>query len=284
MQRAISPIFLAMSFVGAAALAPSPVIADELDELLAAAMRLKQAHVERSYEKCRSSGSSDVACRDELESLHPREISALARIAANEGSVGESEIRNAMANCYNPSRDYRDLLECWEQLATDLERGEAVVPATRQGFQWSELSGRVGSLDPVQRKSLVLCVRGKVSTNFEETVAHNLRSGGGDATWALKVHAFENHLMVEVAEAAGWSGMQDYYEQEANAAAKLIRGEIEFSQYRQMAMQNEGRLATVLAQETSRHSVHENNFSILKEPCDDVASAVIGRAKAAASQ
>lgn len=273
-----------MSFVGAAALAPPPIIAGELDELLAATMRLKQAHVDRSYEKCRSSGSSDAACRDELESLHPREISALARIAANVESVGESEISSAMANCYNPLRDYRDLVECWEQLATHLERGEAVVPATRQGFQWSELSGRVGSLDPLQRKSLVLCVRGKVSMNFEETVAHNLRPGGEEAMWALKVHAFENHLMVEVAEAAGWSEMQDYYEQEANAAAKLIRGEIELSQHRQMAKQNEGRLATVLAPETSRLSVHENNFSILKEPCDDVASAVIGRAKGFASQ
>lgn len=284
MPRDISPIFLAMSFVGAAALAPSPIIADELDELLAAAMRLKQAHVERSYEKCRSSGSSDAACRDELESLHPREISALARIAANVGSVGESEISNAMGSCYDPSHDYRDLIECQEQIAVQLEKGEAVAPDKPQRFRWSDLSDLAGSLDPVQRKSLVLCVRGTVSMNFEKTVAHNLRSGGDDATWALKVHAFENHLMVEVAAAAGWSGMRDYYKQEAHDVAKLIRGEIEFSQYRQMAKQNKGRLATVLAPETSRHSVHENNFSILKEPCDDVASAVIGRAKAAASQ
>lgn len=284
MLRTMSPIFLAMSFAGAAALAPRPIFAGELDELLGAAMRLKQAHVERSYEKCRSGGSSDAACRDELESLHPREISALARIVANMAKVSESEISKAMANCYDPSHDYRDLIECREQLADQLEKGKSVVSAKRQGFQWGDLSNLVSSLDPVQRKSLVLCVRGTVSTNFEETVEHNLTSGGDDATWALKVYAFENHLMAEVAEAAGWSGMQEYYEHEAHASAKLIRGEIEFSQYGQIVKQNEGRLATVLAPETSQQSVHESNFSILREPCDVVASAVIGRAKAAASQ
>lgn len=264
--------------------APSPVFAGELNELLDAAIRLRQAHVIRSYEKCRSSGTPDAACRDELESLHPREISALARIEDNIGSVSKGEISKATANCHDPSHDYRDLIECWEQLADQLEKGLEIFPAKRPGFQWSDLPGVFVSLDPVQRKSLVLCVRGRVSTNFKETVAHNLRSGGNDAAWALKVHASENYLMVEVAEAAGWSGMQDYYEREARASKKLVRGEIAFSEYRQVAKQNEGRLATVLAPEASRQSVHESNFSRLDQLCDEVALAVIGRAKYAASQ
>ena len=262
----------------------SPVFAGELKELLDAAIMLKRAHVVRSYEKCRSSGAPDAACRDELEALHPREISALVRIGKSIGNMRENEVSKAVANCYDPFHDYRDLIECWEQLAAQLEKGKEIVPAKRKSFHWSELPSRFSSLDPVQKRSLVLCVRGRVSTNFKETVAHNLRSGGNDAAWALKVHASENYLMVEVAEAAGWSGMQDYYEREARASKKLVRGEIAFSEYRQVAKQNEGRLATVLAPEASRQTVHESNFSRLDQLCDEVALAVIGRAKYAASQ
>ena len=284
MIRTKSLTVFVVSLCGAVALTASSVLADKLDEILGAAIALKQAHVMRSYEKCRSSGSSDIACRGELEALHPREISALARIAGKIGNVGESEISKAIANCYDPSHDYLDLIECWEQVAARLESGQVIIPAKRQAFKWDDLPRNLASLDSVQRRSLFLCVRGTANMNFSETVSHNLSLGGADATWALKVFAWENKQMADFAKSVGWPEMQDYYEQEALASKKLIRGEIGFSEYRQMAKQNEGWLASALAPEALRQSVHERNFSALKELCDDVASAVIGMAKAAASQ
>ncbi len=267
-----------------ACLASFEAPASELDELLSAAISLKQAHVARSYERCRSHGRSDTVCRDALNALHPREISALARLAEHLVNVDETELSGAMASCYDPSHDYQDLIECWERLATHLDQEQEIVLTKQQSFQLSDLPSKLSSLDPLERKSLVLCVRAAVKTNFKETVAHNLQAGGAEATWALKVSALESYFMIDVARAAGWAEMKEYYSYEARDLEALIRNKIDSIEYRQAAKRNERRLASALAPETSRQSLHASNFSKLSELCDDVATAVIGKAKVAASQ
>lgn len=210
-------------------LAPSPVLANELDEVLPGAVRQKQSHVMRSY-------------------------------------------------------DYRDLIACWEQLAIQLEDGEDIDSTRLQVVSETDLSREMTSLDSVKRRSLVLCVRGKVRLKFDETVAHNLQSGGDDFVWALKVLDWENRLMVAVSKAAGWSEMQNYYEKEAIISKQIVRGEISISEYLRMAKQNETQLAAALSTEASLQSIHEENFTELKPLCDEVASSLIGRAKIAASE
>jgi hypothetical protein len=281
--KRVTALFLAL-YTGAVAFAPSLVLADDLGEALAASVRLKQAHVVRSYEKCRSGGTSDASCRAELEALHPREVSALARIANSMAGIDATKPSEAMAGCYDPSHDYRDLIECWEQLAIQLEDGQEIGSTTLQVIPENDWSRDIISLDPVKRRSLLLCVRGTISVDFQETVADNLLPGGDDFAWALKVQAWENHLMVEIAMAADWFEMQEYYGQEALISQKLIRGEIGTSEYRQLAKRNEVRLAATLSPEMSQQSIHARNFTELKALCDEVAFSIIGRAKTAASE
>ena len=99
--------------------------AQSTSETLSAAVRLKQAHVMRSYEQCMDLGRSDSQCREELERLHPRETAALSRLAELGTSVPEEEISEAFSSCYSPNRNYEQLISCWEEEAEKLaERTE----------------------------------------------------------------------------------------------------------------------------------------------------------------
>ncbi len=88
-----------------------------------AAIRLKKAHVVRYYENCISQHRSDAECRVELKALHPREKAALQKILRNGQKYNEYEVSKAMAACYDPTHDYKDLIECWERLAAKLVAG-----------------------------------------------------------------------------------------------------------------------------------------------------------------
>ena len=101
-------------------LSPMQAAAQGADELLGAALRLKEAHVQRSYEQCIAGGKLDPECRSELIQLHPREISVLARLAELSGGVPEAEFASAFTDCYGPDRNYKQLIECWENTATQL--------------------------------------------------------------------------------------------------------------------------------------------------------------------
>ncbi|MEL7453073.1 MAG: hypothetical protein AAGJ50_06860 [Pseudomonadota bacterium] len=273
-------VFLAVH-LGAA---PASVAANELDELLGAAVRLKQAHVMRSYEECRSVGSSDAVCREELTALHPREISALNRLARHIESVSETELSAAFTRCYDPAHNYLDLIECWERLADRLEQGQEIDVDEDQKFRWENLSTAFAPLSSIKRRTLVLCIRGTIKRNFEDTVAHNLGAGGSDTTWALKVSAIESQMMIEVAQAASWAGLRTYYDHEAKSLEALIQGTIGLEEYRGLAKQNEQRLTTALAPEAANMAMHSRNFVELEALCADVAAVLIGRAKAIASQ
>lgn len=94
--------------------------AQELEEALGAAIRLKQAHVIRYYESCMETINSESTCRKQLEELHPREQAALAQIQESIGEMDIDELNASMSSCYSPSNDYLDLIVCWEGLALSI--------------------------------------------------------------------------------------------------------------------------------------------------------------------
>jgi len=103
-----------------------PSKASSAQELATAAIRLKQAHVLRSYEKCMKKVGSDTTCRAEIEALHPREIQALSKLSNLSTAIDEYELSAALANCYNPKNDYSDLIECWETTAETLAASNSI--------------------------------------------------------------------------------------------------------------------------------------------------------------
>lgn len=115
-SRQLSQIFVLIFLF----LCIDPAAAQTTSETLAAAVRLKQAHVIRSYEQCMDLGRSDSQCREELERLHPREIAALSRLAELSTSVPEIELSEAFSSCYSPDRNYEQLIGCWEEAAEKL--------------------------------------------------------------------------------------------------------------------------------------------------------------------
>ncbi|MGV8988181.1 MAG: hypothetical protein ACOH2H_18070 [Cypionkella sp.] len=114
------PLLIALSLV-LLFLGIHPAGAQSGDDTFAAAARLKQAHVIRSYEQCMKTGKSDSQCRNELEQLHPREIAALSRLAHLSGTVSEKRLTEAFTSCYSPNRNYEQLIGCWEGAADKLE-------------------------------------------------------------------------------------------------------------------------------------------------------------------
>ncbi|WP_156958802.1 hypothetical protein [Labrenzia sp. DG1229] len=229
---------------------------------------------------------SDAKCRAELNALHPREKAALGKILINASRYGEFEISEASAACYDPGHDYLDLIECWELLATKMAAGEDIKPEVpKPVVGLSERAGEIFSeLPPTQQKSIVLCVRGRVNINFQDTVAHNLKLGGSDALWALKINGFENAQMSRLAKAANWTEMTGYYEMEADNASKLIRGEIGFEKYRLLSKDSQKLLSAALTRESSWQSAHNRNFQKFARECEELATKIIGSAKVAASE
>lgn len=259
--------------------------AESFDDQLKASVNLKKAHVLRYYERCISEGRQDPECRSELEALHPREMNALQKILRNANRYDQIEASGALAACYDVTNDYKELIECWERLSVKMAAGENIKVATEKRLPPSDdIISKLSELSPTEKISVVLCVRGAISNNYRDTMAHNLKAGGSAAVWALKVSAIENSQMSQLARAAGWPEMAKYYDKETNGVEQLIRGTINFEKYRLIVQRNAIDLMKTLNTEIARQNDHKNNFQIFSSICKDISSRFISTAKASASK
>lgn len=138
-------------------------------------------------------------------------------------------------------------------------------------------------LTETEKRSVVLCVRGTISNNFRDTVAHNLGAGGDAATWALKVNAAENTLMSDLAAEAAWTGLATYYKLEADATVRLIQGSLSADRYKVEARKNSVALKAELDQEGSSIEEHKLNFIRFGSACKSISTGIIFLAKSTAS-
>lgn len=92
-------------------------------KIMEAAIRLKQAHVERSWEECKAKGASDERCKKLLEIIHEREKKVIARLAPamSDPAVNLDQLNTEMSACYSPNNNYTQLVDCWERLADRLD-------------------------------------------------------------------------------------------------------------------------------------------------------------------
>lgn len=262
---------------------PTNASSETMENLIRASVELKKAHVLRYYDKCKSQNKSDEMCRKELEELHPREVAALTRIKGKASKYDQVELSGALAGCYDPSHDYKDLIECWERLASRMEAGGRlnIEPVGANGSPPDGADEKLSSLTSFEQRSVVLCVRGKISINYRDTVAPNLKAGGDKALWALKVTGLESLQMSELAKAASWAEMESYYKMEAMNVQLLIRqGPSGYDSYVRASKLNEGNLKQVLKPEIPRQSEHARNFEKYASVCQGISSAIIGTAKA----
>lgn len=259
--------------------------AESFDDQLKASVNLKKAHVLRYYERCISEGWRDMECRSELEALHPRELAALQKMSRNANRYDQLEAGNALAACYDVTNEYRELIECWERLSVQMEAGETIQGTTEKRPPPSDdIISKLSGLSQTEKISLVLCVRGGISNNYRNTVAHDLRVGGGDTNWAMKVNAAENVQMSELAKAANWADMDTYYRAEANAIEKLIQGKISFDEYKSLSKKNSLNLKKILDFELMRQEAHKKNFQELDSVCKGLSAAIIAKAKVVSSK
>lgn len=151
-------------------------------------------------------------------------------------------------------------------------------------FAGNEAYPSLDGLSSSEKKSVVLCVRGTVSNNYRDTVAHNLAAGGSDATWAMKINALENVQMSDLARAADWIDLETYYRIETDNIEELIRGKTGIEEYKSVSKQNSLKLGKILEPEIKNQSEHTKNFQKFSIVCKSIASKIIGKAKAASSQ
>jgi hypothetical protein len=92
-------------------------------DAMAAADRLKKAHVERTVEECTLRGGTKERCDKILGLIHKRELAVLGRLspALADPKVNVNQLNAEMTACYDPSSDYTDLVRCWEMLADRLD-------------------------------------------------------------------------------------------------------------------------------------------------------------------
>lgn len=264
----------------------APAASDE--DVLGAAARLKQAHVEGFWAACQQHGASEASCRAKLQALHARELQALARIAEHLDDSNADALNRAFTDCYSPANTYSELITCWEELANHLGEGDvAEGPRPRlvkSESSWDEVVSQIAALDPLERRSLVLCVRGSVTVNFDKTVKPNLSKGASDALWAVKIYSRASAKQAQLAAKAGWPEMEQYFKREALDAAALIRGEIEQAEYQRRAKANESVLARALTPERARMREHETIMRKHQALCERAATLVIADAKVFASE
>jgi hypothetical protein len=136
----------------------------------------------------------------------------------------------------------------------------------------------------IEKRSVVLCVRGKVSINYKDTVAHNLQIGGSDALWAMKINALENVQMSGLAEAASWTELKKFYDIEAENITQIIRGKTNLNEYLLASKENQRLLKTALTPELLRQAEHDRNFKKYSDECEKLSTKLIGNTKALASE
>jgi hypothetical protein len=95
--------------------------AQENQELMNAALRLKQAAVLRTLEDCKAKGGSVKSCNTLLELTHQRELKVIERLklASTDPTVNMDEVSKESAACYDYG--YVELVECWSQLSDRLD-------------------------------------------------------------------------------------------------------------------------------------------------------------------
>ncbi|SFT74101.1 hypothetical protein SAMN05444141_10349 [Pseudovibrio denitrificans] len=261
-------------------------VAEDLNQLFEASVRLKQSHVERFMKRCTLRDRSQEACIAELKAIHPREIKALAKIYEAMISYDGQELSSAVAGCYDPRHDYQDLVSCWERLAAKVERGDAIKT-------WSSDIQRelyvptaqeiIPNLNPVEKQCFLLCLRGHVQLNYQKTAQHNLRGSDKDLLWALKVNAFESAQMSKIAAAANWHAMAKFYETEAEIVSKHIRGETSGSELAKQLNSNAAVLSNILRPLQNLKKDCRPAFEKLQRQCKGAASIIIGQSKSKAS-
>lgn len=153
-----------------------------------------------------------------------------------------------------------------------------------RAFAGNEAYPSLDGLTLSEKKSVVLCVRGTISNNYRDTVAHNLAEGGSDATWAMKVNALENVQMSDLARAADWIDLETYYRQETDNIQELIRGKSDFEKYKTVSKQNSLNLSKILEKELANQSEHKRNFQQFASVCKSIASKIVAKAKVVSSQ
>jgi hypothetical protein len=100
----------------------------ENQEVMNAALRLKQAAVLRTLEDCKAKGGSVKSCNTLLELTHQREVKIIKRLklAPTDPAVNMDEVGKEIAACSSPNYGYVETVECWSQLSDRLD-------ATRKG-------------------------------------------------------------------------------------------------------------------------------------------------------
>lgn len=151
-------------------------------------------------------------------------------------------------------------------------------------FAGNEAYPSLDGLTLSEKKSVVLCVRGTISNNYRDTIAHNLAAGGSDATWAMKVNALENVQMSDLARAADWIDLETYYRQETDNIQELIRGKSDIENYKSLSKQNSLNLGKILEKELANQSEHKKNFQKFASVCKSIASTIVAKAKVVSSQ
>lgn len=151
-------------------------------------------------------------------------------------------------------------------------------------FAGNEAYPSLDGLTLSEKKSVVLCVRGTISNNYRDTIAHNLAEGGSDATWAMKVNALENVQMYDLARAADWIDLETYYRQETDNIQELIRGKSDIENYKSLSKQNSLNLGKILEKELANQSEHKKNFQKFASVCKRIASTIVAKAKVVSSQ
>lgn len=138
------------------------------------------------------------------------------------------------------------LLPAAQPRAEAWAEGEAEKQAEEAMQRWAELLSEVRDLPVLERKALLLAVRGLVEVDANRVVLPKLSQGGSEALWALKVLIREQAHMSRLAANLGWPEIAGYFEKEAVDGARLIRGEIDLRRYRDLAAANAGDLDEIV--------------------------------------
>ena len=111
-MRRIVTLSLLLLGVAASAGAQSPELA-----------QAKQAHVVRYWNKCTNEhDGATTICADFVRALESREAKAMKRLAALSNESNRARVSEGVVGCYSPRHNYKDLVQCWEILAGELEQ------------------------------------------------------------------------------------------------------------------------------------------------------------------
>ena len=83
----------------------------------------KKVHVNRFWDECtaKHNGATTI-CADLIRALEARERKTLKRISAAATDSNKPRVSEGVVGCYNPTHNYKDLVQCWELLANELEQ------------------------------------------------------------------------------------------------------------------------------------------------------------------